>query len=404
MSWLGRLEQFDALVLTSLLWFLAKFLRYVFPPLFGPLQSTYGVSRSALGLAFTGFMLVYALMQFPSGLFADRYGSVKVITGGALLASIGAIILVVDTPFVLLVGGMVLMGAGTGAHKTVSVRLLSRVYSGRTGRALGIFDTTGTFGGAAAPIAVVIAVAGPPILGESWRTLFLAGGIVGIGLTISFFASVPRRLSNTGGSESSGDDASEVSLEQYISLFARPRFSGFVAVTILFSVAYNGAVAFLPLYLTDEIGLAPETANLLFSLLFLVSLVQLLTGEASDHVGALPVLALTIGLATVGLLVTILPADLTSPIVLTGAVVCLGIGAHGFRPVRGVYLTSIVPDTLAGGGFGVVRTLFMAAGSVSPAIIGYISETVGFRPAFGLLVAALLCATGISVALWLLDR
>jgi MFS family permease len=190
----------------------------------------------------------------------------------------------------------------------------------------------------------------------------------------------------------------------YASLFSEPRFSAFVAVTILFSFAYNGAVAFLPLYLTEEAGLAASTANLLFSALFLVSLVQLVTGEASDRVGTLPILTLTLGQAGAGLLATLLPADLAGPAVLSGAVICLGLGTHGYRPVRGAYLTSVVPASIAGGSLGVVRTLLMGAGALAPAIVGYISETAGFRPAFWLLAIALVAATVVCGLLWLLDR
>jgi len=50
---------------------------------------------------------------------------------------------------------------GTGAYKTVGVRLLSRTYPAQTGRVLGVFDTFGTFGGVAAPAAVVVVAALP---------------------------------------------------------------------------------------------------------------------------------------------------------------------------------------------------------------------------------------------------
>jgi len=33
---LGRIREYDVLVLTSLIWFLGKFVRYAFPPLFEP--------------------------------------------------------------------------------------------------------------------------------------------------------------------------------------------------------------------------------------------------------------------------------------------------------------------------------------------------------------------------------
>jgi hypothetical protein len=94
-----RFARFDALVATALVWFPGKFLRYAFPPLFGTIGTTYGVSRTVLGTAFTGLMLVYAAMQFPSGLFADRVGAVRVVTAGALVTAAAAFALgVVGVP------------------------------------------------------------------------------------------------------------------------------------------------------------------------------------------------------------------------------------------------------------------------------------------------------------------
>ncbi|WP_436930825.1 MFS transporter [Halosimplex halobium] len=173
-------------------------------------------------------------------------------------------------------------------------------------------------------------------------------------------------------------------------------------MTILFSFAHNAVVAFLPLYLTREAGLASTTANALYSGLFVVSLVQLVTGEVSDRTGALPVLALTLALATAGLGGVVLLTG-EGVLALGAAVVCLGLGAHGYRPVRGAYLMTVIPDSVAGGSLGAVRTLLMVAGAASPALVGYLSETAGFRPAFWLLAAAFAAATALTSLLWMVE-
>ena len=420
---LKRFARLDALLVTAGIWFLGKFVRYAFPPLFETLGRTYGVSRTALGAAFTGFMLVYAVAQFPSGLLADRFGAVPVIVGGGLVTAAGALALVIDSPFAVLAAVMLLMGGGTGVYKTVSIGLLSRVYPTRTGRALGVYDTFGSLAGVAAP-AVVVAVAGlPGVVGAPWRTLFLGAGLAGLALAGAFGWRVPRRLRDARGgpggtanatgdgvpTDGNGETDDTVAVEQtdglrtYLRLFAAWRFSAFVVVTILFSFAYNGVVAFLPLYLTTEAGLSSGTANLLFGALFVVSLVQLVTGEASDRVGLLPVLLATLGLATAALAAT-LALSSGGVVVLGAAVVALGLGSHGYRPVRGAYLVEILPESVAGGGLGAVRTLLMAAGAVGPAVVGYLSETVSFRAAFGLLLASLAGATGLTLVLWVFDR
>jgi MFS family permease len=400
-SWVGRVSRFDAIVFTSTLWFLSKFVRFAFPPLFERLARVYSVSPAVLGTAYSGLLVVYAAMQFPSGLVADRFSSVAVIGAGTLLAAVGALALAFDSPLVVLVGAMLMIGAGTGPVKTVGIRVLSRTYPAQTGRALGVFDTFGTFGGAAAPAAVVLFSSTPGLVGAGWRTTFLVAGVVGVGVTVAFVARVPQRLPDVEPDETR--DGAAVPLREYGALFREWRFSVFVLVTTLFSFAYNATLAFLPLYFTREAGLTTTTASLLFSVLFAVSLIQLLTGEVSDRTGALSLIALTVGLATAGLGAILLLSDVAGPLVLGGAVVCLGLGAHGYRPVRGAYLMSVIPTSVAGGSLGAVRTVQMVAGAASPALVGVLSETAGLRPAFWVLTAALLVATGLSVLLWAFD-
>lgn len=375
---LGRLVRFDALVVTAAIWFLAKLLRYAFPPLFEPLRATYGVSNAVVGSAFTGFMLVYAAMQFPSGVLADRFGSVRVIVAGALVAALGAIVLIVESSFLVLVSAMLVIGAGTGAHKTVAVRLLSGIYPSRTGRALGALDTFGTFGGVVAPVAVVAFAAT-----TGWRGFFLVAGLAGVALAWLFVRWVPRRVPEDRAIVDEG--SSSVGTREYLAPFGDRRFALFVVVTVAFSFAYNGVVAFLPLYLVEEAGLSGALASLLYSALFAASLVQLATGELSDRIGRLPVLAASVVLGLVGV---VLLASSSAPLALGIGVVVFGLGYHGFRPVRGAYLVAIIPASVVGGTLGSVRTVHMAAGALAPAVVGLLADVVGFRVAFGTLAGS----------------
>jgi MFS family permease len=403
---LDRVREYDVLALTALIWFLGKFVRYAFPPLFGPLQASYGVSNAAVGAAFSGFMTAYALMQFPSGTLADRVGAVRVIAAGAAVAGVGSLAVLFDAPFVALVGAMLVIGAGTGAHKTVAIRLLSRVYPARTGRALGVLDTVGAFGGVVAPAAVVLFVSPSPALatllsrlpGADWRALFVVTGLVALALAVTFFVRVPGRLPVDAdrGPEREGP---EPSARDYLALFEDRRITAFVFVTIAFSFAYNGTVAFLPLYLSEAAGLAVTTASLLYSALFAVTFVQLVSGDLSDRLGRFPVMVAALGLAAAALVGIVALAG-SGAVVLGGLVVALGLGSHGLRPVRGAYLVEALPERLAGGGLGVVRTLTMSAGAVAPAFVGGVADAVGFRPAFALLAGSMGAAALVATALW----
>ena len=85
-------------------------------------------------------------------------------------------------------------------------------------------------------------------------------------------------------------------------------------------------------------------------------------------------------------------------------VVVLGLGSHGFRPVRGAYLSAVIPESVAGGGLGVVRTLLMGAGAVAPAVVGVVSDRRGFTAAFTLLAASMTLAVLLVAVVGLLDR
>jgi len=403
---LRRIGDYDVLALTALIWFLGKFVRYAFPPLFEPLQAGYGMSNAAVGAAFSGFMTVYALMQFPSGAVADRVGAVRVITAGAAVAGVGSLAILFDASFAALALAMLVIGAGTGAHKTVAVRLLSRVYHVRTGRVLGAHDTFGAFGGVVAPAAVVLFVSPPAAFagltarlpGADWRALFVVTGLVALALAAAFALRVPGRLPTDAdhGPERHGP---EPNARDYLALFEDRRIAAFVFVTIAFSFAYNGTVAFLPLYLSEEASLAATTANALYSALFAVTFVQLVSGDLSDRLGRFPVMVAALGLAATALLGVVAFAG-SGALVLGALVVVLGLGSHGFRPVRGAYLVEALPERLAGGGLGAVRTLLMGAGALAPATVGALADAAGFRPAFVLLAGSMGAAALVAGGLW----
>lgn len=419
---MGRLRTYDALVLTAGLWFLAKFLRYAFPPLFAPLQDAYGVTNAGIGAAYTVLMATYAAMQFPSGALSDRVGPVKVIAAGAIIAAVAATTIILPASFAVLVAGMALIGIGTGVHKTVAVAMLSTIYARQPGRALGVLDTVGAFGGVVAPPAAVVLL---DTVG--WRFLFLVGGLSGFVLTVLFLRHVPSRMAakrdagDTSTGESDGNETStggpgenderettdsadgDAALTErvtgrvrtYATLFTDRTLATVVVAAVLVSFAYNGAVAFLPLYLIEEANVTAAFAGVVYSAFFFVSLVQLLTGEVSDTLGELPVLTGTLALGAVGLVALLFVAG---PVAIAAAVVVFGIGVHGHRPVRAAYFMTLLPKAVEGGSLGVIRTATIGAGAAAPVIVGVISDAATFQVAFGVLAVTFVVAVGLVVA------
>lgn len=405
-----RLREYDALALTAGIWFLGKFLRYAFPPLFPVLRGEFGVGNTVLGSAYGAMMIAYAVMQFPSGALSDRLGPVRVIFAGAVVAAAGALSIVLPGSLALLVAGMVLIGLGTGAHKTVAVPMLSTIYAERPGRALGVLDTLGAFGGVVAPPLTVIMLDAP-----GWRYVFVFGGLVGVALAAGFRLRTPRHLpdaraaaanGDADGSDRAADDAdgsdtaatvaADAEESAYWVLLRNRPLAIVVVATVLSSFAFNGAVAFLPLYLTESAGLSAAFASAVYSSFFLVSLVQLGTGEIGDRVGMLPVLVGALALAAVGLAGVLVAV---APLAVAATVVAFGLGMHGHRPVRGAYFAALLPDSGEGGVYGVIRTALIGAGAAAPAITGYLTDALGYRPAFLVLASSMAVSAALAAAL-----
>jgi len=288
------------------------------------------------------------------------------------------------------------MGGGTGAHKTVAIKLLALTYPARTGRTLGLFDTFGTFGGVIAPLGI----AGVIAFAIDWRVVFVLAALVGALLGLAVVVRVPDRLPDSANEATT----EAIELRKYVTPFREKRFLAFVVLTLGFSFAYNGVVAFLPLYLVQEAGTTPAVASLLYGVLFVVSVVQVLTGELADRIGRLTVITAMLGIATGSLgLLLVSPGwqaeMLGLPVVATVAVVGIGIGSHGFRPVRGAHLEALLPDTLAGGGLGAVRSALMGAGAIAPAIVGFTADVADFTVAFALLFGSVAASMVVGVGL-----
>jgi MFS family permease len=390
------LRTFDLVFLVAGIWFMVQFLRYVFPPLFGTFQDLYAVSNTQTGALFTLLMLGYSAMQFPAGWLSDRLNEVTVIVAGVGVFTAAAVFTAFAPTFVLLTVTAVGIGIGTGVHKTVAIPYLSKTYPERTGLALGVMDTIGQFGGMVAPIVVVAILASA----LPWSSVFVIGALISAGIGGVFYKRA-RKHQNSALDDSDEEvdgqselEETETSPKQYAAVFSDRKLLIFVIVTVLFTFAWNGLSAFFPLFLSDEKGLSAGMAGFAYSLLFAASVSQMATGVASDRRGRLGISLLLFGVMAFGI-VSLLIVE--STVLLLVVTVVTGIGFHGFRPVRDSYLMELIPESLGGGALGIIRTAMTVIGALAPATIGFLTDQVGYVPAFGL-IAVFLAIGGFLIA------
>lgn len=187
----------------------------------------------------------------------------------------------------------------------------------------------------------------------------------------------------------------------YLEILRRPRIAAFVLVVVTHSFAFNGLVAFLPLFLVSTKGLTTAPAGFLYATLFAVSLVQPVTGGLGDRFGRYPLMVATLGLAAVALAGLLIDGPI---LFLAPLIAVLGLGGHGFRPVRDTHLIVVLPTDAAGGSLGIVRTIMIGAGAVSPAIVGFIAELTTYFVAFLLLAGTLGLGAALVAGLAIVGR
>jgi len=381
-------------VFVSSLWFLVQGYRFAFPPLFETLESTYGVTSAETGFLFTVFLVGYAVMQFPGGGLADRFGEFRIVVAGGVAAAIAALAVAVAPSFALIIIAAGAIGLSTGGHKTVAIKYLSRLYPSHRGRALGAFDTIGISGGVVAPVLVSATF----VLAITWRSVFLVLGAVGLVVTAVFM--------RVGDSEPVSDRPSSsavetVSLRSYSAAFADIRLTLFSIVAILFTFFYNGVVTFLPTYFTRTKELSPEIATLLYGVLFVGAAAQIAIGELGDRIGRAATAAMLLGSSMAGMAILLMIESLAG---LVAATLFLGLGIHGFRPVRDAYLTSVTPAKSRGGTIGLVRLGMTSVGAIAPVSVGIFISRSGHTDAFLVLSALLGGVIAVAMLVVAFDR
>ncbi|MET0136071.1 MAG: MFS transporter, partial [Kibdelosporangium sp.] len=148
----------------------------------------FGVGPAALGSFTVLQLLVYAVMQVPTGLLVDRFGPRKTLTAAALLMGLGQVAFALATSYPLGLAARALLGFGDALTFISLLRLASAYFSaGSYSLVVSLTAALGGLGNLAATVPLTL------LLGEvGWTTTFLIAGLLTAG-----YAIVASRLRDT---------------------------------------------------------------------------------------------------------------------------------------------------------------------------------------------------------------
>ncbi|MFP8957847.1 MFS transporter [Natrialbaceae archaeon A-CW3] len=350
--------------------------RLAISPLVPAIMVDFGVTNAAVGLALTGMWLAYGLAQYPSGVFADRYGERPVILVAVFGTALGSALIAIAPTFVLFAVAVVVLGSLAGLHFSVATTLLTRTYDD-VGTAIGLHTLGGTGGGLIGPIlAAWIAVR------VGWRPAVAIGALVAVPVFVLFY----RYVRPTPPRKPDLEVREQFRLDPLLAVLSRPPVAFSVTVAVIITFVWQGLASFLPTFLIAHHDHSETLAATMFSLFFVVQGgAQVGVGAASDRYGRDAVTVACLVLAVGGLAVLVLGSGLAF---VAAGVVLVGLGLSAFAAVMARFMDLFGAEE-RGAGFGLTQSVTMVLSASGAVVVGFVADLANWPVAISVLAVLL---------------
>ena len=374
-----RKEQ-TALIFVSLGWFLILAGRLSISTLLVNIENSLHIGHAEAGLALTGMWLVYALMQFPSGIASDVRGRKRSILLAMTIFSFAYLFIGFSTSYFMFFVTLLLLGLGGGGFPTAGIAMITDLFKEKKGKALGLQSSAGSLAGVVPVFASVVA------LHYGWRTFFFVLSASSFLSTYLFFR----------GAEESTVLPKKVSLKnrfvEGIGIFRDRDVFLVFSVNLALTFTWIGYMSFFPAYLIEGKMLPEfETSVALMILVTTGIFLKPFIGAFSDRFDKKSVL-FVLSLFSAGAALSLV---YTKSIVAIFAISFVLSSTSAAFPVISSYLTSKWEEKGRGGKLGFYRTLVILLGSPTSAVIGVSASRYGFDVSFLVIAVMLFMASAV---------
>ena len=344
-----------------------------------------GLSYTDAGLLVSVFHLSSLFTNLGSGMLVDVTGRRVVFQVAALL--IGACALFafgVSQGLLVLALLVTLIGASNNLWHPPAIAYLSEMYPDNRGYALSIHALGANLGDTLAPLA-----AGSLLAVLSWRGAAATGALPVVLVALVIAVLLLRNDNRTRAATRSPMSFSEYLLG--LKRIVRDRMVlGLCLMAGFRSMAQNGLLVFLPLFLIDELHTGPIWMGVAIMAMQLGGLVAApLAGVWSDRVGRRPVVLSGLTVTTIVIAaITLIHND----VVLVATISVLGFALFAVRPVIHSWMMDLVPTSLSGSATSLLFGTQALLSATVPPIGGLIADAYGLSAVFYLLAGTMLVA------------
>ncbi|HEY7712927.1 MAG TPA: MFS transporter [Candidatus Binatia bacterium] len=349
-----------------------------------------GLSYAQAGFLVTIRVAANLLVNIPAGMLVDIIGRKALLMALALVATGVPYFLVgISQNFFWVALFMAFVGIGNYLWHPAAISTLSEKYPDKRGFAIAIHAMGPNIGESIAPLLVGIL-----LLSLSWRAVLFLNLIPGVIIALILWKYLFGKL------DSRAERKQGLSLRAYLAgmkqLAQNANILLLVLVAGMRSMTQQGLHVFLPIYLTNELGLSSAVAGLYLSVTQTAGMIGTpIAGGISDRSGRKRVL--TAGLLSTSVMLFVLAYFQLDWFFITG-LACLGFFLYAVRPVIWAWVLDLSPRELGGSTVSFFSGSQSLLSSLSPLICGFIADRWGILSAFYFLAGTVLVANLIVLA------
>jgi MFS family permease len=356
-------KEHKALCCISLAWFLVLSGRYSISNLLPKIVAELHFSWTLAGIGLTSMWLIYAAMQFPSGILSDIKGRKIIIIIAMSIFTISYFLVGISTHYIFFFASLFLLGAGTGAYPAVGISMITDIFKEKRGKALGIRDSAGSLAYIAPILAATIASV------YNWRYFFLLWSFI-CGISIYLFYK---------GTTESTTLPDQVSIKERVKdgmkIFRNKKIQLVFVVNLLIAITWISYMSFFPSLLVVEKGFTEIQAAIALGILGLGGFIfKPIIGSISDRYNKKLIIIALSSITAIGTLI-ILQTDSIWIIFLISFIPAL---ATAIFPVISSYLMEQWGEKGRAGKLGFYRSNLIILGSPSSSIIGFLADKYNF--------------------------